>query len=246
MRALVALGALELLVLAGLAGSAPPVEAVSCTDPAVAAQVGGVAITEVEVQDVVAQVRDALAAVVERDFASLTEAQRQQELAARIDAEHPAVLERRILTEAARSYTSGEGLELPVPDIASTAARYGLSTESDYVRVVAEYEAAMAGLTSLVLRPVAPSEADQREVYENVVAQGLTTTPFEQAQPMLTQEVMGGPVALRDLIVTVVDEADICVSDRYQLAHRVPVAIGGEQSWLSVAIGDPASAGEAP
>jgi hypothetical protein len=240
MRALVALGALEVLVLAGIAGSTHPVEASAsaCTDPAVAVDVGGVAITEAEVDGVVAQVREALEAVVARELPDAEEAERAEALTVRIEAEHYAVVERRALTEATLAYAAETGLALPSPDLAGTASAYGMSTESDYVRVVAEYQAAMAGLEGSLLAPAVPSEADQREVYDNVVAQGLTQTPFEQAQPMLNQQLLGGPVALRNLIATVVDQADICVNPRYQLAHRVTVPISGQESWLSVPIGE--------
>jgi hypothetical protein len=244
MRAFVALGALGVLMLAGLAGSAHPVEASPCrTDPAVAAYVSEVPITEAEVDGAVAQVREALEALVARNLPDAEEAERAQDLTMRIDAERHAVLQRRILTEATLAYAAEHGLELPAPDLASTAGQYELSTESAYVRVVAEYEAAKSALESSVVTPAVPNEADQREVYENVVAQGLTQTPFEQAQPMLDQELLGGPVALRNLIAAVVDQAEICVNPRYQLAHRVPVPIGGEQSWLSVPIGEESGSG---
>jgi hypothetical protein len=240
MRAFVALGALEALVLASLAGSAHPVDAGQCrTDPAVAAHVSEVPITEAEVDDAVAQVRDGLAELVAENDPDADEAERAQELAWRVDAERHAVLQRWILAEATLAYAEEHGLALPAPDLAGTAARYELSTESGYVRVVAEYEAAMAALEGSLVAPAVPTEADQREVYDNVVAQGLTQTPFEQAQPRLGQEVLGGPVALRNLVAAVVDEAEICVNLRYQLAHRVPVQIGEGQSWLSIPIGEP-------
>jgi hypothetical protein len=232
------LGALEVLVLAGLAGSAHPVEISSCSDPAVAANVEDVAITEAEVDAAVAQVSDALEEVIAQNLPDAGEAERAAELAIRVEAEHPAVVERRILTEATLAYAETHGLPLPQPDVAGTAAAYELPAENDYVRMIAEYQAARAGLEGAVLGPAIPTEADQREVYDNVVAQGLTEVPFEQAQPMLTPELLGGPVALRNLITVVVDEADICVNPRYQLAHRVPVPIAGEQSWLSVPIGE--------
>jgi hypothetical protein len=234
------LGALEMLVLAGLASSAHPVDASPCrTDPAVAAYVGEVPITEAEVDGVVAEVRDGLEALVAENLPDADAAQRAQELTVRIDAERHAVLQRRILSEATVAYASGHGLALPAPDLALTATQYELSTESGYVRVVAEYEAAMAALEGSLVAPAVPTEADQREVYDNVVAQGLTQTPFEQAQPILGQDVLGGPVALRNLIAAVIDEAEICVSPPYQLAHRVPVPIGGEESWLTIPISEP-------
>jgi hypothetical protein len=242
MRAVVALGALAVLMLAGLAGSTHPADMSACqTDPAVAAYVSGVPVTEAEVDGAVAQVRDALEAVVAENLPDADEAERAQELTVRIDAERHAVLERRVLTEATLAYATEHGLTLPAPDLAGTAGRYALSTESEYVRVVAEYEAAKAGLAGSVVAPAVPSEADQREVYDNVVLQGLTQTPFEQAQPMLNQELLGGPVALRNLTAAVLGEAEICVDPRYQLAHRVTVPIAGEQSWLSVPIGEPAA-----
>lgn len=145
----------------------------------------------------------------------------------------------RILTEAGHGYLAAEGLAAAEPDLDRVATQVGLAPDSALVRVVAEYLAVETVLRDSV-EPVAPTETDQREVYDNLVDQGLTVPPFEEARAALTEEVLGGPVALRDLLVAVRDRAEIQLNPRYQPVHRVLVPVRGAQSWLSVPLGDPA------
>jgi hypothetical protein len=213
--ALAAFCVLTVLALTGLGACG--------ADPSVAAYVGGVQITEAEVDDLMAELEGAL---------GIETAQQRAEIRGQL-------VELRVLTEAATAYAEAEGLELPAPGLEAQATQLGLDRDSPAVRVVAEFSAAM-GMLSGSVEPARPTEADQREVYDNLVAEGLTNAPFEQAQPDLNRETIGGPVALRNLIVEVVDRADIRVNPRYDLVHRVVVPLGGVQTWLSVPLGDSA------
>jgi hypothetical protein len=213
-------------------------------DESVAAYVGEVAITEAEIDAVVVDLRDDLGAEIEAELDRLADELDPQELAEReqrrygelrdqLEVTRTRMIEMRILTEAATAYAEAEGLAVPDPSIEFQAGELGLGTDSAYVRLVAEFYAALSVL-QVESEPVAPTEADQREVYDNLVAEGLTTASFEEAQAVLTQEVIGEQVGLRNLMAEAVERADVRVSPRYDLVYRVPVPLGSGESWLAL------------
>lgn len=233
-------------------------------DPSVAAYVDQEQITEGEVDEVADALRETLSAEVEqgldqlrgsldeqvRDDAEFDQADADQQLAQaeqeqteqvaeQVSELRSRVVEMRILTEAANRYAQDEGVEVPAPDPARHAEQVGLAADHPFVGVVAGYFAVMGALQGTI-EPVAPSEADQREVYDNLVAEGLTQSSFDEARQVLTVEQMGEAVALRDLYLEIIDRVDIEVNPRYDLTYRVPVRLGEAESWLSVPLGDPA------
>lgn len=230
----------------------------SCTDDgddwdeSVAAYVGEVAITEAEVDGLAGAVRAEIAAEIEQELARAAEDLDEQELAARreerfgqLDEQmattRTRVIEMRILTTAADLYIFAEGLdppELPQVAIDQQAADLGLSADNRYVRLVTDFLATLTVLQNDT-EPVPPSEADQREVHGNLVAEGLTSVPFEEARPVLTQELMGEQVGMRNRLAEVVDRAEVRVSPAYDLVYRVPVPMGNGESWLGLPLGEP-------
>jgi len=235
---LTVLGLLALAVLAGCRA-----------DPAVAAYVDGARITEAEVDQVIDELRaevggsieDELAELAgELDEAALAERETQQfdQLEQQLGAVREQVVELRVLTEAGTRYAEQEGIAVPAADLAQVGTDFGLSPDSSYVAVVAEFVAVRDALRDSV-EPEPPTEADQREVYEHLVADGLTV-PFEQVRPELNEQLLGDPVAFRNLLTEAVERADIQLNPRYQLVHRVPVQIGSTQTWLGVPLGESA------
>jgi DNA primase large subunit len=241
--------ALLLALAGGLAGLA------GCTDggdgdqwdDAVAAYVGTVAITEAEVDAVAADLRSELGEEIENelarlagdmDEAQLTEHERQRygELDEQIAVTRTRIIEMRILTEAGRAYVREEGLALPEPAIEFQAGELELDVDSAYVRVVAEFFAVMAVVQEQI-EPTAPTEADQREIHDHLVADGLTTVPFEEAREVLNQEVLGEPVGIRNLLRNIVERADVRVKPDYDLVYRVPVTLGSSETWLGLPLG---------
>src|SRR5690606_36078127 len=81
---------------------------------------------------------------------------------------------------------------------------------------------------------VEPTESDQREVHEHLVEAGLTTTTVEEAQPVLTAQLVGLQVAIRNFLREALDQAQVWGHPRYDLVYRVPVPVGGGESWLGV------------
>jgi hypothetical protein len=240
--------ALAALALAGITGCTDDGDS---WDESVAAYVGETAITEAEVDAVVGEVRAEITAELERELENLADELDEEALAARreerfgqldeqVAVTRTRVLEMRILTEATDRYIAAEGLdppEVPQAAIEQQAEDLGLPPENAYVHVVADFLATLAVLQA-TSEPVAPTEADQREVYDNLVAAGLTTAPFEQAQPILDQDLLGQPVAMRNLLAEVVERAGVRVSPEYDLVYRVPVPIGSGESWLALPLGE--------
>lgn len=235
-------------LLAGLAGCTDSDDGDDgWPDDAVAAYVGQVAITEAEVDAVAADLRAELAEEIESELAALApdldetqlaerEQQRYGELDDQLAVTRDRIIEMRILTEAGRDYTDAEGLAVPGPALEFQAGELGLAVDSEYVRVVAEFFAVMAVVQEEV-QEAPPTEADQREVHEHLVADGLTTVPFEEAREILNQEVLGQPVGIRNLLRNIVDRADIRVKPGYDLVYRVPVPLGSNETWLGLPLG---------
>jgi hypothetical protein len=242
-----ALGAL-VLALVGMAGCTDDGDS---WDETVAAQVGEAAITEAEVDAVIEEVRAAIGEELEQELAALAEEMDEEELAEhreerfgelddQVAVTRTRVIEMRILTAAAERYISEEGLAPPdVPQTAydQQADDLGLAADNAYVRLVTEFLATLSVLQRAT-GPVAPSEADQREVYDHLVAEGLTTVPFEEARAVLNQDLIGQQVGMRNLLVEVVDRAEVRVSPAYDLVYRVPVPVGSAESWLALPLGE--------
>lgn len=216
-------------------------------DPAVAAYVDDVRITETEIDQVLEDLRAEVGGSIEDELAQLAseldeaelaarEAQQFEQLEQQLAALREQVVELRVLTEAGTRYAEQAGVAVPAADLAQIGTDLGLSPDSSYVAVVAEFVAVRDALRDSV-EPEPPTEADQREVYEHLVAEGLTA-PFEQVRPELDEQVLGEPVAFRNLLTEAVEQADIQLNPRYQLVHRVPVQLGSTQTWLGVPLGE--------
>jgi hypothetical protein len=239
-RRLPVIAVLGLLVLAGLVGCR--------SDPAVAAYVGDARVTEAEVDQVIGDLRSEVGDSIDEQLAELAseldaaalaeqETQRFDELEQQLAAIRDRVVEMRVLTEAGAGYAEQEGLAVAAPDLAQIGTDLGLSPDSEYVAVVAEFVAVMDALQDSVA-PAPPAEADQREVYDHLVDDGLVSAPFAQVRPELDQQLLGQPVALRDRLAEAVSRAGVRLNPRYDLVYRVPVPIGNAQSWLGVPLGE--------
>jgi hypothetical protein len=213
---------LPALVALGLLGPAALGLAACRADPAVAAYVGEVRITEAEVDAVIAGLRAVAGGPIEPELAAV----------------RPRVVEMRVLTEVGRGYAEQAGLTVPEPARDQVAASLGLPAGNAYAELVATFLAVMDALRGSV-EPVPPTEADQREVYDHLVAGGLAV-PFEQVQVELGEQVLGEPVAMRNLLAEAVDRTTVHLNPRYLLVYRVPVPLGNTQSWLDLPLGDSA------
>lgn len=201
-------------------------------DPAVAAYVDETRITETEMDQATAGIREVLAEGAPQS--SPEQINQQLELV------RESALTLRIVTELATSYARQQGTEIPAADPAAVASRVGLAPDHPFVAVVAQYDAAVGALRQ-GLAPVAPSEADQRQLYDRLIQAGLPPQPFEVVAQQLTVDSVGAVVAERDLIRELAADAQIQVNPRYRPVYRVPWQVAGmELGALDVPLSDPA------
>ncbi|QSB14272.1 hypothetical protein JQS43_22620 [Natronosporangium hydrolyticum] len=235
-------------------------------DPSVAAYVDGAQITEAEVDEAVGEIADLLSADLDQGLAQFQEmldqqvaqddefdtadaesqyqeyaSEQQGQLAEQMQALRTWVVEMRVLTEAANQYADELEITIPAGDPAGMAQELGLPADFAFVAVVADYDAVRSQLQG-TLEPAEPTEADKREVYDNLVAEGHTQEPYESVQQVLTAEVLAEPVAMRNLFEEIVNGVEITLNPRYDLQFRIEVQLFGVESWLTVSLGDPAVA----
>jgi parvulin-like peptidyl-prolyl isomerase len=244
-RRLTAVIALGLLALTGL---------VACrSDPAVAAYVGDTEITERQVDEVVTALRSSFEAELETELEALEGTASEETIAEhrqqRLDAMAAQLLVARdrvavffVLNEAGSRYVAAESLALPEPPVAEAAqALAPLPEDHPYVLLIADFLAVTRALQE-VATPVEPSGADRREVYENLrLNDQPVDVPFEEVAPLLTADLLAGPVGVRDLLRTVLERADVRVQPGYDLVYEVPVQVSAATSFLGVRISEPSA-----
>lgn len=237
------LGTLALVGLLAVTGL------VACrSDPTVAAYVGDARITEQRVADVVDGLRATFEGELEAELEQLApqgesagdrREQGQQRVEEQLVDARQRVLTMLVVSEAGKRYAEAEGVQVPAAPTAEAAQSLSLPEDHPYVRVFAEYVTVLNALQPEAT-PTDPTTADQREVYENLTLQGEPlAVPFEQVQPALTAEVLATPVGVRDLLTTVMEQADIKVQPGYEVTHQVQVQVGGATSFLAVPISEP-------
>lgn len=215
-------------------------------DDSVAAYVGAETIAEEQVEAVIADLRTTREQSYQEQLAELpddADPAERQALQAQLDGlderlafDHERVIEMRILTEAGTHYAEQAGLTVPEPEPELVGEQLGLAPDHSYILVAAEFVAVMEVLAGEA-EPTEPTEADQREIYDHMVSQGLSGVSFEQAQEVLTMELVGQPVGMRNLLTEVVEQAEVRVNPRYDLVFRVPVRLGEAETWLGVPLG---------
>jgi hypothetical protein len=232
------------LALAGL---------VACTgnpvvDDSVAATVGGVEITEEEVDAVADALRQELGGEIENELAELVgevdeaaladhRERRYGELEDQVSVTRTRVIEMRILTEATAQYLADQDLVLGQQERAVVAEDLGLPPENAYVGVVGEFLMHLNHLQAQA-QPAEPTEDDLHEVYDHL--QVGDKPPFAEAREILLQAGIEQPLGMRSLLLEVLDQATVEVNPSYTLVYQVPVPIGSAQSWVGVPLGNSA------
>ncbi len=119
------------------------------------------------------------------------------------DSQRPAVRQQvaaaLVFVAVARRFAHDAGYPEPEVDYAGQASRYGLPEADGFARIEAE-AAAYAQLLIDKADATTPTEAQYREVYDNLVASGATIA-YEQVQPQLAQIAgIGRGFAARDAL----------------------------------------------
>jgi hypothetical protein len=136
-------------------------------------------------------------------------------------------------------------LSIPAADPTPIAVHNGLAPSSPLARLVAELDATVQTLIEQ-LPPVQPSEAQQREVFTNLLVNGQSgVDDFERVRPLLTQDVIGAQLALRDALREAAVRYHVTVNPRYApLAYPIKFVVAATagltvSSSLAVPLGQP-------
>lgn len=222
-------------------------------EPGVAAYVGDVEITHEQVDEVVAEIR---ALVEERSDAELeglaselgeeelTELRqtRQDEIDQESVGAHDHVAVLLAMTEAGSQYAESHQLDVPAPMPDAVAEQMGIPADHPYVVLLAEHHVVMTALRRQA-QPTDPSEADQREAFENLRHEGRPVADeFEEVQHFFNFQSMGPQVGFRDLLLEVATETEIVINPRYHAVYEVPIQIAQATSWLAVPLEESSSA----
>lgn len=119
-----------------------------------------------------------------------------------------------VIRDAGKAYAQAHSITIPVADSAAAAAQNNLPPNNELVKLFAEYSSVMTALAGSA-KSTPPTEADQREAYDNLAATQGNLPPFDQVKGELTQELMGAAVGTRNLLVEALTTAKASVNPRY-------------------------------
>jgi hypothetical protein len=201
-------------------------------DPAVAAYVGSTEFTDAEVTG-----------IVDEFFGTLEEQQRGG-----LDRNFlkNQMMHFLVLNEVVADYAKAKDIKIPPADTAGVAQQQSLPAGIRLTEVVAEYSAALGALNNAA-KPIAPTEADQREAYAHATVENQPVSqPFEQVQQFFDEEALGRSLGLRQLLNEALAGADVTVNPRYDSTYRLPVQIQQARSWLAVELAGAMPVRDAP
>ncbi|MEV4757415.1 hypothetical protein AB0J86_20170 [Micromonospora sp. NPDC049559] len=145
-----------------------------------------------------------------------------------------------VVRDVARGYAERHNISVPSVDANAFAQENNLPPNLQYTEVVAGYEGVLRAIQQSAAS-VAPSEADQREVFAHITVGGRPVSgSFEDVREFLNEQQIGRAVGLRNALREAIEQADVTVNPRYgDLVFQVPVSIQQQaQSWLGVPLGD--------
>jgi hypothetical protein len=151
-----------------------------------------------------------------------------------------------VLNEVVSDYAEAKDIEIPPADAAGAVQQQGLPPDIELTKVVAEYSAALGALNNAA-KPVAPTEADQREAYAHATVEDQPVSqPFEEVQQFFDEEALGRSLGLRKLLNEALAGADVTVNPRYDSTYRLPLQIQQARSWLGVELAGAVPVRDAP
>jgi hypothetical protein len=194
------------------------------SDPAVAAYVASTEITEAR-----------LARIVDEYVGTAPE---EQQAALRASDVKDRVLHLLVLEQVASDYTEANDIKVEAPNLEEFAQQQGLPPELELTEVLAGYSAALNALQAAV-EPVAPTEDDRREAYENTLVQGQPLDqPYDEVKQYFNEETLGRSLGLREALDTAIAEANVTINPRYNAIYELPVQIeNSARSWFGVQLG---------
>ena len=217
------------LLAATIAGVFALAGASACREqPTVAAYVGDVQLSNAQVERIVDEFKDAN--FREQHAGDIRE----------------AVVSDFVLNEVGRRIATERNVPIQAPNLSQyqdMAQQDKVPLDSEFVRLVADADATMQALAS-ISTPAAPTEADQREVYDSVLAdakaqgQGAGFPSFDQVKAQIDSPDMRSAFAVRPLLRDGVKKYDVVVNPRYQpIGIDLPFSVGGVQTRVVIPLG---------
>jgi hypothetical protein len=130
-----------------------------------------------------------------------------------------------VIRSVGQRMAQDEGWELELPaELDEFARQRGLQAGSPVAKLFLETISVLQTIEQTVA-PVDPTEADQREVYQNLTINGQPVTdPFENVQQFLTAETIGRSLGVRKVLSEQLDRSDVVVNPRYT-PMRFPIEV---------------------
>lgn len=149
------------------------------------------------------------------------------------------VLSWLVISDVGARVAKEKGITLERVDVTEVERSAGLPAGSPLARLFVDTSAVVSTFQGKVA-PIEPTEADQREVFNNLsVNGGKLEESFEEVKPYLTMEAIGGALAVRTTLQDAIKGADVTVNPRYApLVYPVQLQIGQVNGWVSIPLGD--------
>ncbi|OLB74508.1 MAG: hypothetical protein AUI14_23280 [Actinobacteria bacterium 13_2_20CM_2_71_6] len=212
-RRLLAVAVAGALALSGLA---------ACRDqPAVAAYVGSVQLTNADVEKVAAE------------FPEETRARA-------MGAIRQFVVSSFVIGELSRQLAREHGITVPPVDVApfaDEAARDAVPANGGFIRLLAEAEIALRTIQPLG-KAQAPTEADKREVFAALVNdRKVSPDQYNDVKDQIDSASMRVAFGLRPLLRDSLSKYQVTVNPRYQpLSLDIPFTVGNVQSRIALSL----------
>jgi hypothetical protein len=197
------------------------------SQPAVAAYVGGVAISNAEVERIVQDARTKvergeLGSEVHLDFAVL----------------RTRTVEALITRELIRQLARDTAVTLPTPDYAGFASANQLPPTFHLTRLLAE---AQTDLTEIAKKasPFVPTDADRKDAFDRTTINGQSVTnPFDTVKQFFDTPEMRQALGTRELLRVALKRHPVDVNPLYgPIEIRIPFPIQDAQSYVAVPLG---------
>ncbi len=203
------------------------------SDPSVAAYVGDKQYSQRHIEAMVREVVDAVNQVSPDSRGSIDFAAVRQ-----------LVLSSVVVRDVAGRVAAERHVTVPKADPEVAAQMLGLQAGSPltpliektgFAELIAGTAVALQALAGTVA-PVEPSEAEQREVYDNLSYDGELPA-FDQVRQYLNREALGQELGLRGVLADGVQRFHVEVNPRYApLAYQIPIQLGQVSGYVSVPI----------
>ncbi|MEV4118233.1 hypothetical protein [Micromonospora sp. NPDC049645] len=205
-------------------------------EPGIAAYVGDQRITDLQVADVMKDLRTKNPTPSEEPSAGGQPGAQQPTLPEAAD-----VVRAMVLTKVCEQLSAEKNYQPRGQVTADQAAQQlGLSPETGYVREVAKFFTCLSGLPG---EPVEPTEQEMADVIAAGRAAGKIQPQVtdEEAAGQLNGEQLQGALATKRLLGEAVDRYDVTVSPRYRPLEFPLLSFADDAPAVSVPLGEPAS-----